>query len=1766
MLHIPGYTLLGTLRSTGSTVLVHAIRDTDGLRGIIKTPLEPAPHERERYRREFGILQRLGSVDGIPKAHACEAVLGRPVLLLEEVQGRPLSELIGKPLELSAFFELALSLASLLAQIHRHGVIHKDIKPSNIIVTPQGQARLIDFGIATFQQVEHVDAVPASLIEGTLAYMSPEQTGRMNRLVDYRTDFYSLGVTFYELLTGSRPFQGRDALEWFHAHLAQSPRPPHELVPSIPPSVSAIVLKLLAKNAEDRFQGAEGLRADLARCQENLRRGDRGVFPLGVNDQPDRLQLPQRLYGRETQISSLLQGFERLVRYGRPELFLVRGYSGVGKSSVVQELHKPVVERRGFFLSGKFDQFQRDIPYATLAQAIRGLVQHLLAGSDEELARWRERLQRAWGEDGQVLVELIPQLELVVGAQPAVPPLPSAAAQHRFNRVFRAFLGVFATTEHPLVIFLDDLQWADVASLQLLQLLLTQEDAPPVLWIGAYRDNEVPPHHPLVAMEGAIREAGARVTSLQLEPLSLEHIQHLLTDSFPGAERELVDPLSGLVHEKTGGNPFFLLQLLTTLHQEKLLERTHTGGWRWDAVGVRARGYSDNVVDFLVGKLRQLPAGAQQHLRLAACVGNSFSLQMLTTLSGQRVAGEVEQELEPLLLEGLIARTGPEQYRFLHDRIHQAAHALLSPEERPALHLRIGRLLLELLSPEQLPEQLFEVVSHLNAGADLLDEPSERLRAARLNAQAGERARASMALEAAIAYFEKALAFLPGDPWETEPALTFKLRLALAGCELARSNPVESLRLVEELQPRAREHTELAALYSLKSELHFLMGDVRPAITSLVECLNRLGMPMSLQPSWEEVVAAHEEVWAQLGDRPIESLIDLPLMSDPSMRAVVDILGALMAVAYFTVPNLMALLACRVVSILLRHGNTPIGPQGHAWFGVTTSFFFKRYREGQAFGALARELAERHFPFARGRMHFCLEVLSAWTQPLSISLEHARSSVQHSLQTGDLAMVLTSSSRVVADRLSLGHRLAELEQECATQRDFSRKMGVPDQAYLLHATYRFVQRLRGGAPAAARTSGEDLDEEARQAALAPGHFPPLYCWYWLTQMQSNFMFGEYAQAREAGDIPVKYLWSQFGMFQNMEYHLYRALTLAALFERAEPETRREYLEAIQHHQRQLAEWAQPCPQNFQAPERMVAAELARITGRSEEASCAYEEAIQAARENGFVQYVAMANELAARFWRTRRAPTVFQAFARAARDAYAQWGAAGKVRQLDEEWSYLAVSAPSEHDTTSDTSTPQVDALTVVKAQQAISREIVLERLTDTLMEVALENAGAQRGALLLLRGDRLSVVASSGYVLEGTARDPAEAPAQALPWSLITYVKRTREPVLIGDATQPHPFSGDECLRRSEARSVLCLPLVRQDALSGVLYLENGLATQAFTPARLSLLEHLASQAAISIENARLYGEVQHAEAALRRANDELERRVEERTRELKQAQQRLVDTAREVGMSEVAANVLHNVGNVLTSTVINFETMLSGLDASRVSGLKKVVALLQEHRHALADFVTKDPRGSRLPEYLGTLSDTLVEEQARLREGMVVMGQHIEHIRAIVQVQQGYARTALLIEECSLAQLISDALSIQTAALQRHGVGVTQELSPVPQVRVDKHKVLQILINLISNAKSALDATPEGERRLRLRLWREGEWALIEVVDNGAGFSPELREKLFAQGFTTRKDGHGLGLHSSALAAQLLGGQLSLESQGPGQGATATLRLPLEVNGPRR
>ncbi|WNG27718.1 AAA family ATPase [Cystobacter fuscus] len=1757
---VPGYTLRGSLQETGTNVLYRAVRDADGLPVIVKTPRarHPGPRERARYQREYDILQRLRGIPGVLAAYAHHEFLERPVLLLEDVGGTALSEQTSFPLEPSRFLELALALVTTLAEVHRRGVIHKDIKPANILVSPSGGAWLIDFGIATPRRVEHVEApLQHSLIEGTPAYMSPEQSGRMNRAVDYRTDFYSLGVTFYEVLTGRLPFRGQDMLEWFHAHLAQSPPPPHQVMPSLPPALSAVVMKLLAKVAEERYQSAEGLRADLERCQEASRHGTREPFPLGSRDLPTRFQLPQRLYGREADVDALLAAFERVARTGRSEWVLVHGYCGIGKSSVVRELHRPVLRRRGFFLGGKFDQLQRDVPYATLAQAIRELVRQLLAGSDAEVADWRRRLLEAWEGNGRALVDLVPQLEQLAGAQPALADVPPTEARNRFNRVFQRFLGIFASVERPLVLFLDDLQWADVASLELLRYLATHPATPPLLVLGAYRDNEVSPSHPLARTLAEARTEGATLGDIHLGPLSLEQTRQLVADAFPGAGDELVVGLSSLVQDKTRGNPFFLLQLLRTLQQDGLVERVPEGGWHWDVDGVRAKGYSDNVIDFMAGRLLLLPEPTRRLLRLAACVGNVFPARMLALLSHQEET-QVEQALEPALQEELLARLDTSRYRFSHDRIQQAAHALIPEQEREAVHLRIGRQLLESLSPEELRERLFEVVGHLNASRESLKDDAERHRTAHLNAEAGWKAKAACAYRSAVAHFATAFSLLPGDPWESERELAFKLRLGQATSELMNGQAAEAHRLLEELLPRARTRAEMEAAYRLKSDLFLRASDPHGAIDCLLECLEKFGMPLPPEPSWEEVVTAYEEVWSLLGTRSVESLLELPAMRDPDMKAVMSVLSALFAPAFFCRRSLHVFHICRMVTLCLQHGNTESSAHAYAWFGYLSSNVFKRYREGLAFSDFACRLADLQGNAAyQGEAFHARAMNGVWVSPFAATREFILRGIQQSVLAGEFRNACLCYNHSTLIPLAMGRELAEVRREALAGYDFASKVGFWDVAQTMMVWQRFVAQLQGRSDALCTFNGEGFDERAFEARLIEGAVIPLRSSYLIVKAMARFICGSQEEARQAFESATELVWSNAGQLFSYLYQFFRALTLAACCRDAPPPRRHEYLESIGQHHRQLAEWAGNCPENFRAAERLVYAELARLNEQPDKASLAYEEAIRAAREQGSLLNVALASELSARFWKERGLFTTAVLFAREARESWWLWGAEGKARQMEEKWP--ALGSPSSRTQGShsscDTQTSHLDALSIVKAQQAISSEIVLERLVNTLMRVALENAGAQRGALLVPRHDTLEVAAlvdtfSTQALLEGESARP-------LPWSLLTYVRRSGEHVLINDTAQPHAFSSDAYLSSGPARSVLCLPLGRPEELGGLLYLENDLATEAFSPARLVLLRHLASQAAISMENARLYAEVRRAEVALRQANDELERRVEARTRELKQAQAHLMETARVAGMAEVASNILHEAGNALTSVVVDTDLIRDSVDASRVGRVKQVAELLEASQDHLVDFLTEDPRGSLLPGYLSTLAGELLREQESLRNSLESLHGHVSRVGTIIQTQRTYATSTVLTDECDLTGLVEEALHMLAA---RHfPMSVTKELSELPKARVDRHRVLQILTNLLNNAREALESVPEEARRLGVRLTAEGGWARIQVVDNGEGLTPEVRERLFTQGFSTRKDTYGTGLHSSALAARLLGGRLTVESEGPGQGVTATLELPL-------
>src|SRR6267142_1617181 len=942
----------------------------------------PAPATIKRLEHEYSLADELRS-EWTARPVALTEYQGRTALVLEDPGGEPLEGSLGAPMELGLFLRLAVGIASSLRELHAQGIIHKDIKPANLLVdTATGRTWLMGFGIASRLRRERQAPEPPEMIAGSLPYMAPEQTGRMNRSIDSRSDLYAAGVTLYEMSTGSLPFNASDPMEWVHCHIARRPVPPAERRKEVPGPVSAIIVKLLAKTPEERYQTAAGLERDLRRCLaawEEHRRVDH--FPIAQDDTPDRLLVPEKLYGRSREVETLLTAFDRMVAGGRPELVLVSGYSGIGKSSVVNELHKVLVPPRGLFASGKFDQYKRDIPYATLAEAFQKLIESLLGKSESELARWRNALREALEPHGRLMVNLVPELELIVGEQPPVPELSPRDAQRRFQFVLRRFIGVFAQPEHPLALFLDDLQWLDAATLDLLEDVFTRSDLRHLMLIGAYRDNEVSADHPLMLKLETIRNAGTPVQEVKLAPLARKDVSELIADALR-CERARAAPLAELVYEKTAGNPFFVIQFIYALLDEGLLAFDHrVGCWSWDLERIHAKGYTDNVADLMVGKLTRLPATTQEGVQQLACLGSSADSRTLALVRGtseEQVHADLGEAVRLELIERLEGA-----YRFVHDRIQEAAYSLIPEPLRADAHLRIGRLLVAHTPRDEREEVIFEIVNQLNRGVALISLPDERQELAELNLIAGKRAKDATAYASALTYLGAGRALLPEDCWERCSALTFALELQRAECEFLTGDFAAAEGRLSALSERARRLVDLAAVTRLKEELFTTLGRT-DAIEACLDYLRRIGVHWSPHPAKADVEQEYERIWRQIGSRSIEELVDLPLMTEPELRGTMDVLNAVLSSASWTDENLFCLVLCRMANLSMEHGNSDGSCLAYVCLGMLLGHRFGNYPAGFSFGKLGLDLVEQ-----RGLRQFEGRVdlnfggcLLPWTQPI----------------------------------------------------------------------------------------------------------------------------------------------------------------------------------------------------------------------------------------------------------------------------------------------------------------------------------------------------------------------------------------------------------------------------------------------------------------------------------------------------------------------------------------------------------------------------------------------------------------------------------------------------------------------------------------------------------------------------------------------------------------------------------------------------------------
>jgi len=1463
-LTVPGYQILGELCRGAGSVVWRGVRASDGAPVLLKGPHRhsPRPAQVEELRRELALLSEL-ALPGVPKAFEVIRHEGAGWLVLEDRGGLPLSAMLSAgPLDLATSLHLGHQLATILSELHRREVVHGRIRPGTLLVHPTShELTLLDVAR---------DGGSATLYHEALAYVSPEQTGRMSRVIDDRTDLYSTGLTLYEMLTGVPAFRSADPLELIHAHIAKTPASPAETNPTVPEAVSGIVMRLLEKGADDRYQSALGLKADLETCARewNALRTI-APFALGTQDVPDRFLIPQRLYGRDAEVEALGRAFDRVCS-GPAALVLASGYSGIGKTALIQELYRPIVRQRGYFISGKFDQGARTIPFGALLQAFRGLVQQLLTESEERLSVWRARLESALGENASVLTDVIPEVSLIVGKPPEAPPLAPVEAQNRFRLVFQSFVGALASADHPLVVFLDDLQWADAASLDLLHPLLTSAEVRHLLIIGAYRDAEVDDGHPLSRAVRSLESSFVRIDRIVLTPLPLAQQRQLVADCLRRDDPE-IDALARLVSAKTEGNPFFVIQFLKSLAQEGLLKFDHgLRRWVFRADEIARAPMTQNVVEFLSQKIQRLPAGSQDVLTLAACVGNRFDLPTLATVS--RHGHETTKErLRDAVEAGLVLHEpAADEYAFLHDQVQQAAYARLPESDRARVHLTVGRLLLETWDRARPEQRMFDIVSHLNIGRTLIDDPAERLELARLNRAAGEKARNSTAYQAALEYFRASQELLDESHWGSDYAGTFAVHLAVAECEYLCGHFDEAERRFDTLLSRARGVVDKAEVYELRVVQHENLSRYTEAARIGSEGFRLFGVSFPEDETGraaaiEDEMAAIERL---LAGRPIASLTSLPPMQDPETRTMMKLLTTTWAPAYICGDAALAsLISARIVRLSIERGNAEDSAYGYVTHAITVGPLRGDYRSAYEWGALALAVNDQFANQARrSKIHQQFNAhVTFWRRPLSTCIPHAREACRAGLQYGDFAYAgygafteswpafLTSRELMVFVRDHLP-AIAVLRKV--------RMLGLVDAHTVM---LQWARALQG------KTAGPlSLDDGAfDEAAYAETHRanPFFMTILHMSRLHRALLLDDVAKALEAADAARRLgPWGR-GTIWPVLLEVWGGLAIAAAYREPGSPVAAPHANALRQALAALSELDAHCPENFRGFHLLLAGEAKRIDGETSAGAALFEDALAYARQTDNLQLEAMSHELLGRLFRSLGHETAATAHLHEARRGYHAWGAVAKVAQLDARDPRLSeTEGPVEP-------AAALDVSSVVKAAHALAGEIVLDALLRKLMAIALENAGAERG-LFLQEKDGALVIEAEGRVGGDVVRLKESLAADALSavsLAVVQFVRNTGESVVIADAVKDDRFNADPYVRRASPRSILCVPVVHQGKVGGILYLENNLTAGAFTDERIRILDVVASQAAIALENARLYRDRTLEIERRKRAEDDL-------------------------------------------------------------------------------------------------------------------------------------------------------------------------------------------------------------------------------------------------------------------------------------------------------
>jgi predicted ATPase/signal transduction histidine kinase len=1812
MINLSGYQITEKIYAGRKSIVYRGIRLSDSQPVAIKILNNPYPQFKELvlFRNQYAIAKNL-ELPGIIKPLGLENFGQGVALILEDFGGISLTEYTaGSPLPLEQFFPIAIAIAQTLQGLYENKIIHKDIKPHNILINPQTkEVKVTDFSISTLLPRENQEILNPNVLEGTLAYISPEQSGRMNRGIDYRTDFYSLGITFYEVLTGQLPFLSTDAMELIHCHIAKRPKPPIKLIPTLPVMVNNIILKLMEKTPEERYQSAKGLRHDLENCWQQWQQKKRITpFQLGGIDHGDRFVIPEKLYGRETEVTTLLEAFQRVANFpleqggensnknkkGRVEMMLISGYSGIGKTAIVNEIHKPIINKRGYFIKGKFDQFQRNIPLSALVQAFQNLLRHILTESPEQVEAWHRKILLALGENAQVIIDVIPELERIIGPQPPVPELSGSASQNRFNILLQKFLKVFTTAEHPLVIFLDDLQWADAASLHLIELLMSDPGLRDLLIIGAYRDNEVNPAHLLMIALQSIRKNlektdnfPARINQIRLKPLSINSLNLLIADTLNCAhDRSL--PLTKLVYQKTQGNPFFATQFLKCLHEDSLItfhwtcsDRTGKikGGWQCDLAQVRSRALADNVVEFMGVQLQKLPKDTQDVLKIAACLGNEFNLNTLALVC-QKTASETASSLWKSLEEGLILPLNnlykffadPDEnilesekmtisYQFLHDRVQQAAYFLIPDNEKSFTHFKIGSCLLKNTPQEAWEEEIFALVNHLNYGGEFVGDRAQREQLSRLNLIAGNKAKNSTAYQEALNYFSQGMNLLDNDSWQTQYELT--LNLYVSAAEAAYLSTEFSLmeNLVKPILSQGKNIVDKVKVYEVQLAGFTTQMQPQKAIKMGLEVLELLEISFPKEPSLTDIKEGLETT-ASLLTPKIGDLINLPIMTEADPHAALRILAALISPASMTAPNLFPLIILKMVDLSIRYGNAPLSAFAYGLYGLILSSYVQDITRSYELGQLALNLVERvNANSLKTKIFYTVGAhLLHGKKDFKDAITLLRAGYVKGLETGDLELGYSAKEISIFSYLK-GRELSELQLEIS---NYSRVLKYLKQDTVFHYNqmgHQAVLNLLGRAETPFFLIGSAYNEEKmlpfhRQMNDRTGlHYLSFH------KMIICYLLGDFKLALDNALEAEKYLDSVTGLVNVPIFYFYDSLIRLALGEpygELNPEIHRE---KVAHNQIKLYEWATHAPHNFLHKFYLVEAEYFRLLDRKLDAIDTFDRAIALAKENEYPQEEAIAHELAAKFYLNWGKEKIAKTYLIYAYYGYANWGAKAKVEDLEKRYPQLLtpilnretpridLSSTITRMTTSTVTSSSsgsagvLDFSSVLKASQAISKEIIFDKLIATLMKTVIENAGADKGILIMVNMGQF-VIECIAEIADSQVTISSAIPQKIsyqIPLTLINYVSRMEETLLLNNGKN-HQFSNDKYWKKYQPQSILCTPILKQNKVIGILYLENNLTSNAFTKDRLEIVKMLCSQATISLENAILYDTVEKTNQLLEDYSRTLEEKVEQRTVDLKKAQEQIIAQEKLASLGALTAGVAHELRNPL-NFVNNYAESTVELSEE----------LLQEIEPEIDKFD---------PDRWNYFQQTLID----IRDNAIAIHQHGKRADRIIHSMMQHGRSDSSQRQPTDLNAIVDQ-AVKLAYHSKRGSDPHFNLSihkdydqSIGELEIVSADLNRAFLNIIDNACYAVylrqkqyQQQQENEAEVFTpSLWVKtqnlGETVEARIRDNGVGIAPDIQDNIFHPFFTTKPAGEGTGLGLS-LAHDIIvsqhGGNIQLETK---------------------